>query len=174
MPNGSAWLCLLLFAGACGEDGEIRLLSGDVDAGAGGAPGADASIDGGTDATDGGFVDGGCSSSANCAGTEKFCNTARGRCVECLAASQCEVGKSCAPSGVCDETCSSNPDCSSGSRPFCLPGFSVCVECLGDADCEDSEKPFCESLSRECVECLADGHCETDNSCDPTDFQCKG
>jgi hypothetical protein len=152
----------------CGEDAEISLLEPGTEAGISGSSSGGAAGDAGTDTASGAE----CTSSANCAGMDKFCNTEQGRCVECLAASQCESGQGCAPDGSCQEVCGSDPECTSGSLPFCAPGFSVCVECLGDADC-DTEQPFCQPSLKRCVECLVDGHCESAKTCDQSEFQCN-
>lgn len=168
-----AWMPFLLAFVACGEDAEIPLLAPGAETGAAGS-GGNGQLDSGADGSSSDAAVDQCSSSANCEGTEKFCNTELGRCVECLVSSQCDVGKGCAPNGACEDACGTDVDCTSGDKPFCLPGSLVCVECEGDSDCDELERPFCEPSTKKCVECLVSGHCEADQTCDPADFQCGG
>lgn len=181
-----AWLWSVVVAAGvgCGDDAEIALLApAKGDAGVGGASsGGDAG--GGTS---------GCTSSADCVGSDKFCDTSNGRCVECLAASQCQVGQGCAPDGHCQGSCALDTDCTSGGAPICAPSFLVCVECNTNVDCDSGgnpicvagecqecrEDPDCEAAypycrSNECVECLVDAHCVPagKTTCDPSEFQC--
>ncbi len=182
-------LCLAL--SACGSDGQIDL----------GAGGAGASAGGGTGGVAGNAADAavGCSSSAQCVGERAFCELTSGQCVECLVAGHCsESDHSCDIADFhCKRSCLGDPDCSSGSEPFCeatrkvciecridadcssgsdsrcLTTTGKCVECRGDADCSNAEKPFCPLTRNECSECLVDGHCPAGKRCDRSDFQCR-
>lgn len=169
---------------ACGEDTEIALLSGGAGGSAGNA-GADGGGSGGTTA---------CGSSTQCTGEQPFCDTTRGRCVGCLVAGHCELGRACDPRGRCTDSCSTPADCTSGDSPFCDPSSGACVECLTAGDCNSGgesrcvlnrcvecasdqdcvgDKPYCALGGNECRECLVDGHCATGQVCDPEELQCK-
>ena len=171
--------CLLYAASGC-DEGEIALLSGA--AGSGGARCPDAGVPecgvGATSAAGGAAgaagAAGGCTSSVDCrSGGEPHCDTASGRCVECLLSSHCDSNRSCDTLTLqCADACGIHADCTSGGRPFCEPQRLVCIECRSDADCSGR----CLLPNGECVDCLSDADClEPSNPrCDAADHHCVG
>lgn len=96
------------------------------------------------------------------------CDTDRGRCVECLEASDCPGGERCNPVTLSCEPveCRDASDCG-GDRPFC--GFDgVCIGCRTAGDCPTlgGVRRTCDLGLRECVEnpCTSDDHCALDPS----------
>lgn len=92
-----------------------------------------------------------CTTNTDCAKAQELptCNTTNGKCVGCLADTDCK-----------------------GATPFCGPTTGTCVACKADTDCKGST-PLC-SANGSCVECKANtdcassvsgGLCGTDGSC---------
>lgn len=117
------WLVVLALAGACGDD-----LGGPADAGP-----ADARH----------FADASraaCEADAGCSDEPltPVCDGARGICVECVAASDCERAEAFGPR--CDEAagycqCAGEPDCAGNPNgPRCHAVAQACT-CIDDGDC---------------------------------------
>jgi Cys-rich repeat protein len=128
-----------------------------------------------------------------------LCSPELGRCVECLAHSDCthDYLPLCDPtSGECVQ-CLSSTDCDSIYLPACDPASRRCVQCLASADCPggeacspslgvcvepcatsdacDGDTPLCDPTSRTCVECLVSSDCTgSDETCDPDRLVCTG
>jgi hypothetical protein len=90
---------------------------------------------------------------------------------ECADVSECH-GKvpTCTALGLCGE-CSSDADCTDGSRMRCATASGVCVACLSRADCTSLEQPACR-LDGQCVQCAHDADCPS-GSCDTSQGQCQ-
>lgn len=94
-----------------------------------------------------------CQSDADCLAdpTTSICNTASGKCVQCLVDEHCSE-----PAQICDP---SNFTCQS-------------VECVVNSDCPDLDRPIC-SEDNSCEPCtrVAD-QCSGDAACDPRSGRC--
>ncbi len=95
------------------------------------------------DVPDGPFV---CRTNADCAGmpATPLCNTATGRCVECLTTP--------------DDTCRSDRHCHPVSK-VCLPG------CHDDSGCPSPDASHCLVEQTRCVQCITNAHCSGGNVC---------
>ena len=82
-----------------------------------------------------------CLETSHCAaGSDaRLCDTASGRCVECLVDGHCgELGERCSlVLGLCAQPCSAGVACS--DEPICDLDIGFCVECRLDSECEDDE-----------------------------------
>jgi hypothetical protein len=210
-----ALLCVFGASSACGDESEdaIRGGIGGATAGVGGSI-ADGGLNaggtistGGTSAESGGDVGAGSGGMGTagappcngaCGGSTPVCDEVNGRCVGCLASSDCAK-----PNPACDTAtntcveCMAATDCA-GTTPYCDPTAHLCVACLEQANCTDAKasncaatthtcrpctsstqcsqiagKPLC--LSGSCVECTAQSDCTsaTASQCDATTHTCK-
>ncbi len=93
------------------------------------------------------------------------CDTAAGRCVECLEDEHCEDGElcidlSCGP-------CTVHEQCTAEGAPWCEDGGGECVECLEDEHCEEGWSCVNGACTPECEDagdCAGTGrpHCNED------------
>jgi Cys-rich repeat protein len=98
-----------------------------------------------------------CASDGDCGGNRPYCDTALGRCIECVGNSNCGGGEVCdSVSGSCRATCSTSGDCGQNT-PYCAPR-GVCVHCVGDGNCSGGQ-PYCDTTVDRCVECLTSANC---------------
>jgi hypothetical protein len=103
-----------------------------------------------------------CTKNDDCkSATKDTCNVASGKCVECLASTDCNDTKP-----VCDTTantcgkCTANADCSGkAGKPLCLAS-GACGECKASADCKDPTRPICDTETAACVECVFGTECK--------------
>jgi len=97
-----------------------------------------------------------CRTSGDCSGRNPYCS--EGDCVECLEPGNCPAaGETCdTAEHKCVVLCTSDAECTEGSRLLCALDRQVCVECLDDTDC-DTSKPRC--VADKCKECVADADC---------------
>lgn len=110
-------------------------------------------IDAGADAS------GACTTDGDCAAPMRFCNTSRGKCVECLSDNHCPAPKTCGLSDhQCKFACTTSADCSD-PHPYCDTRRQECVECLSDTNCTTGNKNVCDSVTRACVQCAANSDC---------------
>jgi Cys-rich repeat protein len=154
-------------------------------------PAGDASVDRtGADAT--ADVSPTCRTAADC-GNGRYCDTTRGRCVECLVQEHCLAGDRVCSQGSC---VASMPCTSARMCPgqVCDLTRMRCVDCVGDADCGGAPMVcrsnvcvaltmcassrecsaaglVCDTAARRCVECVADGDCPMGRRCN-ADRQC--
>ena len=98
----------------------------------------------------------GCANSTECStdtmgtgsGEDRLCDSATGRCVECVMNSHCEVGEECSSVlGLCAAPCAAPGDCTTDDI-YCDEAIGFCVECLLDEHCDPEE--VCRNS--ECVE----------------------
>ncbi len=168
------WGWALVLAAGCGSG---RYLTFDVNERAAGTEGGRAGAPGQTElGGTAGTPELSCPSSCN-QGTP-VCDPSSGRCVECLADTDCEEGR-CHPTArrcvacvadrdcetgrvcdlitsVCSSVCSSSATCSE-EEPICHPGRLICVQCLADGDCGEE---LCDVARATCVDCRSDADCE--------------
>ena len=101
-----------------------------------------------------------CESDAQCPESLPRCDTTKGLCVECLAATDC--GTSCLDvclDGKCSQVnaCVTDSDCP--QQHECLQGCCVPkTGCQSNDDCA-APTPVCDPASHSCVPCLVDGDC---------------
>jgi hypothetical protein len=129
-----------------------------------------------------------CTADSDCAAPTPRCETASGRCVQCLGVGfvpDCPNGKACAqPSASCVTACTTGTECSSRlcdatiglcgackvgtdcptTHPHCDSTSGTCRECGQRADClAHDERPFC--VNGSCVECETSAACEAQEEC---------
>lgn len=95
-----------------------------------------------------------------CSGLFPLC-TATGRCVECLAHSDCPGSVCDVVSGRCAVTCDKDSDCNLATFPQACSddsGFKICTACKDNGDCPRTS-PVCSVGRGACVQCLQDAHC---------------
>ena len=105
-----------------------------------------------------------CLADSHCSGESPLCDGATGRCVACKTAAQCKgsaLGPVCAAGGC---TCSADKDCaatgSKGARCVSHGGLTRCG-CLADTDCAASPAgPTCYTTVRKCS-CKVQADCKT-------------
>lgn len=142
--------------------------------GAGARPGSGGAPD---DAGGGGAPGDPCRNSLDCVdapGNRTICDPETESCVECVGASDCADGNTCA-ANTCVESnrCVNSLDCvaASGERPICDRLAGECVECATAADCGDSA----DCVRNACVPftaCVNSLDCEAGNVCDRTLGRC--
>ncbi len=98
------------------------------------------------------------------------CETASGRCVECVAIADCAAGKPiCAGNRClrCDDSGAAADAClrRDAKLPACDTAAGRCVECTGSGHCMEATKPICEA--QKCVPCAADAQCAAKLGPDP-------
>jgi hypothetical protein len=148
---GLAVVSVLAFA-ACG-DVQSELITGS-ESGTGGATGGSSGTSsggttGGTTPT-GGTATGGtggtpaCTTNDDCTdGEHRFCNTATGRCSECLGEAYCGQDENCSLDiGECAAPCTSDAECTDDEDGLCDENIGFCVECVGDSDCPSNVCSF--------------------------------
>lgn len=89
----------------------------------------------------------GCTTDAQCAVPDPYCNMMLGYCVECLSNTNCPL-----------------------QRPICDTASDSCVQCMLDTDCKDPGQPRCYQGAHQCVECLTNAdcpgsYCQPDHTC---------
>lgn len=92
----------------------------------------------------------------------QFCNSATGKCQECLTSANCRRGYTCSV-GTCviDNLCQNDGDCQSGT--VCKVSNGTCVQCLTYRDC--SGNLVCRSSDNTCVQCNLTADCPSGNTC---------
>ncbi len=131
--------------------------------------------------------DTGCKSKADCKDGQQ-CDTATGKCVECLTDGDCPDDKEC-KDNTCKAKankpeCTTDDDCKDKEKKFCsddqkcewaCKADSDCKDgeeckdheckaktqegCTKDDDCTDADKSKCDTTTKKCVQCLADDDC---------------
>ena len=130
----------------------------------------------------------GCVEERDCSskdGLGSHCRTNDGRCVECIADTDCAGSPStttCSPDGACGP-CVADADCAGlPGRLACLTGIG-CVECTNDQHCTiDPTRRSCKSVGNSsdeaavntCVQCLDNSACLTPNASACTNNVCAG
>jgi concanavalin A-like lectin/glucanase superfamily protein/uncharacterized protein DUF2341 len=118
-----------------------------------------------------------------CTGGGQLCDGANTRCVDCLAAGDCDdsvacTDNSCNPGpGTCVYT-PNNDNCPNDGN-FCngLESCDAVSDCVSSGDPCTAGGQLCDGPNSRCVDCLAAGDCDdsvscTDNSCNPGSGTC--
>jgi hypothetical protein len=100
---------------------------------------------------------------AGCASPTPVCQSASGRCVECLGENDCTtsaeksfcVGAACVGCGAAAGDACAKRD---PSKPACLAA-GVCAECSTNAHCTLASKPICDTTAHACKRCTSDSEC---------------
>lgn len=132
----------------------------------------------------------GCSADNECASPHAYCLRSERRCVDCLTATHCASGQTCASNRcVVPMACTSSRSC---PGQVCDTARSICVDCLTDDDCSSGlicrsnscvARPpscrssrecssmglVCDTRRNECVDCVADADCPMGNYCTAAD-----
>lgn len=140
-----------------------------ADAGVDHRVGSDSGRDGQTTGSGGrgGDAGGTCTATTGCR-NGMVCNTANGRCVECLTAADCGTQKCELATHTCVD-CLSSADCPA-NMPNCSGGHTCGGRCTTNANCPQS-LPACETSTKTCVECLTGADCGPGGICQP-DLTC--
>lgn len=145
---------------------------------------------GGLETRDASDAAAGCSADNECAAPRAHCLRAEQRCVDCLTATHCASGQTCASNRcVVPASCTSSRSC---PGQVCDTARSICVDCLTDDDCSSGllcrsnscvARPpscrssrecssmglVCDTRRNECVDCVADADCPMGNYCNAAD-----
>lgn len=113
-----------------------------------------------------------CAGDGDCGMNYPYCEPSRGRCQQCVNATQCPAGEVCtAETGSCAIRCVADADCAGSTRPICARSSGVCVECAQSAECT-APRPHCEPRSGLCVECLTNADCGG-RLCEVGEYHCE-
>lgn len=159
--------------GTDGDQGGAGAGSGGYSGGgtAGSQAGSSAS---GTGGGAGGGTEVRCASDNDCRSAGMLCDTALGRCVECLSDIDCDENQICENRECVSNTlCVNSLDCvgDPDGKTVCDTAFNRCVQCLGPNDCPENH----DCLSRQCIPYLACGNsldCPSDQVCDTARGRC--
>jgi Cys-rich repeat protein len=131
-------------------------------------------------------VDLDCTTGANAANNQPYCDTSTGLCVGCLDDTSCYVqgepaGQHCdMTTQMCVTGCLTVADCPPGTKDCMpLPGSSsttgACIECMPQSQATDclSGLPVCNPATLQCVQCNTNADCsQTTGQCDTSGHQC--
>ena len=113
-----------------------------------------------------------CAGDGECGMNYPYCETGKGRCQQCVSATQCPAGEVCtAETGSCAIRCLGDADCAGSTRPICARSSGVCVECAISEQCA-APRPLCEPRSALCVECLSNADCGG-RLCELGEYHCE-
>lgn len=103
-----------------------------------------------------------------------FTRCADHKCWGCLDEDDCPGGFTCITSARrCAFSCVTKDQCRLGS--ICDTTRSICISCTSNANCFDPGRRHCNTVMGRCEQCLADRDCPpTHPKCDPAMARCSG